>query len=262
MPYIQGSHAPWKSYNVKIKIQNGVGASSETQGQIAGARESLNERQNMARRKVKNGEKSPWGQCLTRPVPNGRRRSAFWLVPENFCVFLFFLKSVQKRVQTLYIREYKSPPPPQLWRGTIAPCKVIQDSLGFWIPWNGFRIPGTGFQSLSVKLGFWIPWAAFGIPNPRIPEFTSKTSTVSGFHKQKFSIFQNPDSLTRDDKKIVQVLEQHTWTLPVVQHQGNNTSLHQQKISPQRGKLSSSWCRDMHSKLLLPLSRQPWAELL
>ena len=29
----------------------------------------------MARRKVKNGEKSPCGQCLTRPVPNGRRRS-------------------------------------------------------------------------------------------------------------------------------------------------------------------------------------------
>ena len=33
----------------------------------------------MARRKEKNGEKSPWGQCLTRPVSNGRRRSAFWL---------------------------------------------------------------------------------------------------------------------------------------------------------------------------------------
>ena len=31
----------------------------------------------MARLKVKNGEKSPWGQCLTRPVPNGRRRSGF-----------------------------------------------------------------------------------------------------------------------------------------------------------------------------------------
>ena len=31
----------------------------------------------MARRKVKNDEKSPWGQCLTRPVPNGRRRSGF-----------------------------------------------------------------------------------------------------------------------------------------------------------------------------------------
>ena len=43
--------------------------SSETQGQIKGARESLNGRKNMTRRKVKNGEKSPWGQCLTRPVP-------------------------------------------------------------------------------------------------------------------------------------------------------------------------------------------------
>ena len=41
----------------------------------------------MARRKVKNGEKSPWGQCLTRPVPNSRRSSDFWLVPENTKVF-------------------------------------------------------------------------------------------------------------------------------------------------------------------------------
>ena len=49
--------------------------SSETQGQIVGARESLNRRKNKARRKVKNGGKSPWGQCLTRPVPNGGRRS-------------------------------------------------------------------------------------------------------------------------------------------------------------------------------------------
>ena len=55
------------------------GPSSETQGQILGARESLNGRENMARRKVKKGEKSPWGQWLTRPVPNGRRLSGFWL---------------------------------------------------------------------------------------------------------------------------------------------------------------------------------------
>ena len=52
-------------------------ASSETQGQLVGTRESLTGRENMARRKVKNGEKSPWGQCLIRPVPNGRRRSGF-----------------------------------------------------------------------------------------------------------------------------------------------------------------------------------------
>ena len=51
-------------------------------GQIVGARKSLNGRKNRARKKGKNGEKSPWGQCLTRPVPNARRRSGFWLVPE------------------------------------------------------------------------------------------------------------------------------------------------------------------------------------
>ena len=44
-----------------------------------GARESLNRRKNIAQRKVKNYEKSLWGQCLTRPVPNGCCRSAFWL---------------------------------------------------------------------------------------------------------------------------------------------------------------------------------------
>ena len=59
------------------KERIGNEASWETQGQIVGARESLNERKNMARRKVKNGGKSPWGQCLTRPVPNGGRRSDF-----------------------------------------------------------------------------------------------------------------------------------------------------------------------------------------
>ena len=78
-------HKPWKGL---FLFDWGVNASSETQGQIVGARESLNGRENMAGRKVKDGEKSPWGQCLTRPVPNGHSRSGYWLVPENFCVFL------------------------------------------------------------------------------------------------------------------------------------------------------------------------------
>ena len=39
-----------------------------------------------------------------------------------------------------------------------APCKVIQDSLGFWIPRCGFQIPGTRFLIFeSVKLGFRLP---------------------------------------------------------------------------------------------------------
>ena len=51
----------------------------------------------MARRKVKNGAKSPLGKRLTRQVPNGRRRSEFWLVPENFCVFLPNQNSERRR---------------------------------------------------------------------------------------------------------------------------------------------------------------------
>jgi len=33
-------------------------------------------------------------------------------------------------------------------RGIAAPCKAIQDGLGFWIPRHGFRIPETGFWIL------------------------------------------------------------------------------------------------------------------
>ena len=76
---------------------NGTFASSETQGQMVGARESLNGRKYMARRKVMNGEKSPWGQSLTRPVPNNHRRSDFWLVRGNFCVFLPNQEAEQRR---------------------------------------------------------------------------------------------------------------------------------------------------------------------
>ena len=46
----------------------------------------------------------------------------------------------------------------------IGGSEGIQDSLGFWIPYRGFQIPGTGFQSLSVELAFWIP-IVNGIPD-------------------------------------------------------------------------------------------------
>ena len=46
-------------------------------GADSGGEEKSKRAENVARRKVKNGEKSPWGQCLTGPVPNGRRRSDF-----------------------------------------------------------------------------------------------------------------------------------------------------------------------------------------
>ena len=42
-------------------------------------------------------------------------------------------------------------------KANVASWKGIQDSLEFWIPRCGFRIPYTVSQYLSVKLGFWIP---------------------------------------------------------------------------------------------------------
>jgi len=53
-----------------------------------GGRKSKRARKKFGRRKVKNEWKSPWGQGLNGPVPNGRSSSGFWLVPENFCFFL------------------------------------------------------------------------------------------------------------------------------------------------------------------------------
>ena len=72
-------------------------ASSQTQGQIVGRRESLNGRKNMTRRKVKNGEKSPWGQCLTRPVPTVAAVLASDWCQKNTS-FLFFVSYFSARL--------------------------------------------------------------------------------------------------------------------------------------------------------------------
>ena len=67
-------------------------------------------------------------------------------------------------------------------QASVAPQEGIQDTLCFWIPRRGFRIPGTAwvpdlcqwnlgseFQSL---VGFWIHWAVFRTPKQwfRIPQ--------------------------------------------------------------------------------------------
>ena len=51
----------------------------------------------------------------------------------------------------------------------------MQDSLGFWNPRREFRIPGSGFLTLTVEHGFWIPIESAGSRIPqakfsRIPE--------------------------------------------------------------------------------------------
>lgn len=79
---------------------------------------------------------------------------------------------------------------------TVA-CKGIQDSLGFYIPRRVLRIPGAGFQSLSLKLGFFIPdWSD-------ILDFFLSCSCIPGSQTLGFWIpsakiypaFRIPDSL-------------------------------------------------------------------
>ena len=71
---------------------------------------------------------------------------------------------------------------PRTSENQATPCKVIEHSLGSWIPRIGFRIPcqefdlDSGFQSLA---GFRIPWAEFRFPKP-----------LSGIYKQKFLGFR------------------------------------------------------------------------
>ena len=52
-----------------------------------GGKKSKQARKKFGRRKVKNDEKSPWGQGLNGPVPNGRGSSGFWLVPQKLLFF-------------------------------------------------------------------------------------------------------------------------------------------------------------------------------
>ena len=70
----------------------------------------------------------------------------------------------------------------------------IQDSLGFWIPRPGFRIPGTGL-SLSVEVAFRLPTVPIvsDIPDSlscildyKTPDSMSKNFPDTEFHRQKF----------------------------------------------------------------------------
>ena len=46
-------------------------------GAVSGGRESKQARKKFGRTKVKNENKSPWGQSFNGPVPNGRSNSGF-----------------------------------------------------------------------------------------------------------------------------------------------------------------------------------------
>ena len=65
---------------------------------------------------------------------------------------------------------------------SITPSKEIQDSLGFWIPHCGFRIPGTGFQILcqwNFDSGFQsLVRLQILDPKSRIPDSTTQISWI------------------------------------------------------------------------------------
>ena len=68
----------------------------------------------------------------------------------------------------------------------IEQCKGIQDmpgfSIPFRIPFNGFRISGAAFQSLSVELGIWIP--ILSAITDSLSCILDSKALDSGFHNQ------------------------------------------------------------------------------
>ena len=79
----------------------------------------------------------------------------------------------------------------------FIPCKRIQYRLGFWIPSNGFRLPGTRF----FVNGTWIHDSLSCIPDSA---------------EKKFPGFQNSDSITWGEPSLVSRRFRlgHSWTLP------------------------------------------------
>ena len=70
----------------QLSIVQISGSFSDTQGQIVGTRESLNGRKNIyGTKKSKERREEPLGTMSYQTSSNGRRRSGFWLVPENLC---------------------------------------------------------------------------------------------------------------------------------------------------------------------------------
>ena len=122
------------------------------------------------------------------------------VLPSDWCqkifvYFFYFFKLCSKKSTNPVYKGVQIPPPPQLGRGTIAPCKVIQDSLGFWIPCCGLWTPGTGFWipcQWNVDCGLWIPIAR----RNSLSWILDSKAQDSGFQSLQAKNFQdsgNPD---------------------------------------------------------------------
>ena len=121
------------------------------------------------------------------------------VLPSDWCqkifVYFFYFFKLCSKKSTNPVYKGVQIPPPQLGRGTIAPCKVIQNSLGFWIPCCGLWMPGTRFWipcQWNVDCGLWIPIAR----RNSLSWILDSKAQDSGFQSLQAKNFQdsgNPD---------------------------------------------------------------------
>ena len=92
---------------------------------------------------------------------------------------------------------------------------------------SGFFVSGrdSGLQSLA---GFRIPWSVFRIPKPRISDSTRKISRIP---QEKFSGFQNSDSLTRGEPKVSMATNDNTGLRTASRTSKKNNGFYKQNNS-------------------------------
>ena len=99
-----------------------------------------------------------------------------WVEP-SFCEGLFEKVSLNSEVMRCYLR-------------TTHEKHLYSISLTFFVKIVvSFANAYPGCQRLFMR--------GFRIPKTRIPDSTGKSFSYSGFYRQKFHKFRNPDSLTR-----------------------------------------------------------------
>ena len=121
--------------------------------------------------------------------------------------------------------------------GQIATCKEIQDSLGFWIPHRGFRIPGTGFHTvietwilnsnLCLDSGFHVLYSGFQLVGflilqpkiSRIPEhgfpYVGESNVMPGPTRSAKSISPPGFTLAYSSERKLGILYAGNLKLPV-----------------------------------------------
>ena len=90
----------------------------------------------MERRKIKNGEKSPWGSCLTRLMSylmsyqtNSKRSPPFWLLIGARKILCFSAQSEARMAATVWN-----------WSGKTLPQGSSRRSLLFFVPYFSTRL--------------------------------------------------------------------------------------------------------------------------